>query len=617
MSIAPSGPAGGGTGNLAQRFQDAAAVFRRGEFTRAVDLCESILTAAPGHPDVLHLLAMANRRLGRVARAERCFRDSLAAKPNQPAALSNLGNLLRQSRRFDEADAAYAEAVRLQPGFTDAWYNRGLLALKQHRPGDAVGYLEQARQSGAKLNVELALVQALQQVGRVDDAKSLADDLAQRHPTDAQAVAAAARQHRQTGEQDGSGRAIARLEAALAHTSNRAHLHHELALVYAQDHELDRAVEHLENALAEQPLMIEAHRALNEIHWQRGDERFGKSYRDAIARVPNAGNLYHNHAAAELSAGNAEAAEAILENAIRVVGRDPFLLHGLAAQKLRRQAGDEDAAALLAEALSAQPDNIRFRIDMANHHIRAEQYARAEADLQHARTIEPWNQEVWAYLGVVWRLTGDARHDWLNDYDTLLQCHALPAPAGYSDTASFMAELAQFLPGLHTGGRQPLDQSVRGGTQTFEILFDNPHPLVKLLKHSVDTLLTEYLAPMPEDDSHPFYARLSRRTHYTGSWSVMLRSGGHHTNHVHPQGWLSCCNYIALPPLGDDNDGDRSGWIRFGETSMALGSREQVARAIRPEPGQCVFFPSYFWHGTYAFESSQARMTVPCDIDPG
>ncbi len=611
MSIAPSGRPGAAGANLAQRFQEAAAIFRRGEFARAVELCEGIDREAPHHPDVLHLLAMASRRMGRVLKAEEYFRASLAAKPAQAAVLSNFGNLLRHSRRHDEAEDAYSQAVRAQPGFADAWYNRGLLALDRHRPVDAIGYLERALAAGGKLNIELALVRAYREAGRQEDAQQLADALAGRHPGEPRAIGAAIQPYRKNEP----GRAVARLEAAMPHTPDRAALHLEIAMVYAQGGELDQAVSHLETALAEQPLLIDAHRALNEIHWQRDDDRFGESYRDAIAKAPTFAPLYHNHAAAELSAGHAENAEAILETAIAKIGRDPFLLHGLAAQRLRRGA-DDGAAALLTEALDAQPDNIRFLVDLANHRIRAGHYDQAETLLEHARAIEPWHQEVWAYLGTTWRLAGDARHDWLNDYDTLLKPLTLPTPAGFADTTAFMDELAGYLPGLHSAGRQPLDQSVRGGTQTFEILFDNPHPLVQALKSAVDTVLAEYLAAMPRDDTHPFYARIAQRTHYTGSWSIVLRSGGHHTNHVHPRGWLSCCNYIALPPLGDGENGDRRGWIRFGETSMHLGEREQVARAIRPEPGQCVFFPSYFWHGTYAFESETPRMTVPCDIDP-
>jgi len=61
---------------------------------------------------------------------------------------------------------------------------------------------------------------------------------------------------------------------------------------------------------------------------------------------------------------------------------------------------------------------------------------------------------------------------------------------------------------------------------------------------------------------------------------------------------------------------NQAGWIKFGETSLNLGSGESVAKAIQPEAGKCVFFPSYFWHGTYPLESEEYRMTIPCDIDP-
>ncbi|HEX7465481.1 MAG TPA: putative 2OG-Fe(II) oxygenase, partial [Usitatibacter sp.] len=32
----------------------------------------------------------------------------------------------------------------------------------------------------------------------------------------------------------------------------------------------------------------------------------------------------------------------------------------------------------------------------------------------------------------------------------------------------------------------------------------------------------------------------------SGAWSVRLRSGGFHTAHVHPEGWISSACYIAL-----------------------------------------------------------------------
>jgi hypothetical protein len=37
---------------------------------------------------------------------------------------------------------------------------------------------------------------------------------------------------------------------------------------------------------------------------------------------------------------------------------------------------------------------------------------------------------------------------------------------------------------------------------------------------------------------------------------------------------------------------------------------------VRPEEGVLVLFPSYFWHGTVPFRSSEARLTVAFDAVP-
>ena len=65
-----------------------------------------------------------------------------------------------------------------------------------------------------------------------------------------------------------------------------------------------------------------------------------------------------------------------------------------------------------------------------------------------------------------------------------------------------------------------------------------------------------------------------------------------------------------------DSDSTEDGWIKFGETSLGLGAREYVARTIKPKEGACVFFPSFFWHGTNSFSAVESRLTIPLDIEP-
>lgn len=597
--------------NLANQFQQAQSAFNGGDLWTASRVCDDMIKHAPGHPDVLHLMALVCKRQGQLLQAEKYFNASLRSRPKQPAVLSNLGNLLKGSRRYPEADQAYARALKYKPDLADAWYNRGLMALDQGRSRKALEHLEQARRHGTSINIELALIRAYREADEHEKAVELADDLRARNPGDVRAVAAAASVRR---KRDPDG-ALELLNAELGRTANPAAIHYEIGLVYANRKDFERAIEHYQAALQAQPTMIPAHQSLNEIFWQQEDDRFLDSYRAAIEQAPNIAPLYHNLAAAYISSGDDEVAADVLLEALSRAGRDPQLVHGLAVQKLKLEQYDL-AEQLLNEALQADPDNLRFLVDYANMLITTERYDRAQEHLDRALKLQPYNQEVWAYHGVVWRLTGDERHDWLNDYDTLLREYELPTPPGFDSTRAFMAELAEYLPTLHSAKRQPLDQSVRGGTQTFDTLFDDPHPLVTALKSGVESVLADYLGGMPRDPRHPFYSRISSATRFTGNWSIILRSGGHHSNHIHPHGWLSCCNYVSLPPVVREQDKERSGWIKFGETSMNLGKRQQVARAIRPEPGKCVFFPSYFWHGTYAFESEQPRMTVPCDIDP-
>ena len=60
-----------------------------------------------------------------------------------------------------------------------------------------------------------------------------------------------------------------------------------------------------------------------------------------------------------------------------------------------------------------------------------------------------------------------------------------------------------------------------------------------------------------------------------------LQAQGFHANHVHPQGWISSCYYVALPDAVRDQTAQQ-GWIKFGEPSFPM--RDTVCRTIQPVP---------------------------------
>ena len=107
------------------------------------------------------------------------------------------------------------------------------------------------------------------------------------------------------------------------------------------------------------------------------------------------------------------------------------------------------------------------------------------------------------------------------------------------------------------------------------------------------------------------WSRTVRKIRFSGAWSVCLRGGGTHTNHVHPQGWLSSALYIALPPtIGPD---EQQGWLKLGEPDAALGLDLPPRRLVEPRPGRLALFPSWMWHGTRPFAQGE-RLTVAFDV---
>jgi tetratricopeptide (TPR) repeat protein len=218
--------------------------------------------------------------------------------------------------------------------------------------------------------------------------------------------------------------------------------------------------------------------------------------------------------------------------------------------------------------------------------------------------------DVWAYASTAWQLANDPRRDWLEGDSRLVSVTDI------SDLLPPIEKLAATLRSLHKAKGEYLDQSVRGGTQTDGPLFSRIDPVIRQLRQAVVTAVERHVAQLPQPDPrHPTLRHpRDRKTRFSGSWSVRLRSGGHHSNHVHPQGWISSALYIALPRKGPA-DSDESGWLTLGQPDELLRIDLPPCRTIEPKVGQLALFPSSMWHGTVPFSDGE-RLTVAFDVAP-
>jgi tetratricopeptide (TPR) repeat protein len=220
------------------------------------------------------------------------------------------------------------------------------------------------------------------------------------------------------------------------------------------------------------------------------------------------------------------------------------------------------------------------------------------------------NQHAIALQATAWRMLGDARYGRLHDYGSLVGASLLDVPAGWATREEYVADVAAALNELHAYREHPFNQSVRHGSQAVDILQQN-HPALRALPAALDGPIKRRLRELGAGDD-PVRARNRGNYAFQGMWSVKLRPGGYHIDHVHPQGWLSSACYIeTVAPNG------REGWIRFGQPGVKTEPPVEAEHFIEPQPGMLVLFPSYMWHGTVPFTGDKPRLTFAFDLVPG
>ncbi len=239
--------------------------------------------------------------------------------------------------------------------------------------------------------------------------------------------------------------------------------------------------------------------------------------------------------------------------------------------------------------------------------------ARAQQHVDRMRVIYPNAQHWIAYQLTIWRLLGDVRYrEWM-DYNKLVQTFEVAAPPGYTSIEAFNEEFETALLELHNLRCHPIDQSLRGGSQTRQDLQFEQHPVIKSYLAALDQPIQEYLEHIGQGKDHPLSQRNTGEYKFAGCWSVKLNGGGHHINHVHPEGWISSAYYISVPARDAER---KSGWIKFGEPAYPTEPASNAEYWVEPVAGRLVLFPSYLWHGTNPTRGDELRLTAPFDIVP-
>jgi Flp pilus assembly protein TadD len=372
---------------------------------------------------------------------------------------------------------------------------------------------------------------------------------------------------------------------------------------FAAEGEADSAISGLERILARSPHWAEGHVLLAKLRWAQGErEGFARSFETALAEMPTNLDL-RRHWFITLSYAEHwdEVARAIAQGRAVAPGHPMFDAQDAV---LAAEVGETERAEKLFEPFVETRD-APFQIRRVRHYLRSGQPEKAD------EIIGNWIGKAeafmfWPYASIAWRMLDDPRWHWLEGDERFVGVYDI------ADRLPPLELLTEKLRGLHSVKGQPLEQSLRGGTQTEGDIFMRIDPVLIQLREAIRETVAQHAAQLPpRDEKHPLLAPPRSPIGFAGSWSVWLRSGGFHANHVHPMGWISSALYIALPP---DLGQEEAGFLTLGDpTSPTMQIDMPAFRTIEPKPGRLALFPSYMWHGTKPFGEGE-RITVAFDV---
>jgi tetratricopeptide (TPR) repeat protein len=581
-------------------FSSAEKAYQNKDFFSALRKLEMVHAAVGDNPVVLHLTGLCQKGSGQIVAAIASLEKAAKLAPADSQIANNLGNCLLQADRKTDALAQYSLALSLRPGFTDARLNR---AICLH----ALSQFEDARVEFRHLqNSNPGDVRFWTAAGAMElDAHNYGE---------ARQAFAKALEIQPDNIKGKSGLAKAALELG---DSCAATLYEDALLVEPRDKALvighayakqfvgdDDAAERLIPMIAATPDWIEGQRTLAAILWESGDyETYAATFEQSVIRSPRNDDMRIALARLFSDSLDIEKAYLVLQdrpNNMHPIHEIDLMRANLASELMREREAEEHFAELPA-------GNVDVQIYRAKHELRFQRPDKAEMLLTPICEKYPRNITAWAFLDFCWRLNGDDRHRWLHGQEGFYGLSRLELDE------SDIAEIGDYLRGLHISKAQPLGQSLRGGTQTKGFLLERPGPVIGKLRGAIETAVANHWNGLPSvDPAHPLLMHREKCPAILGSWSVRLTEQGFHVQHIHPQGLLSSACYLVLPNIGENSESP-DGWLELGGTppdfSWAL---DPVAR-IRPEPGHIALFPSSLFHGTVPFSAGE-RISVAFDV---
>ncbi|MDE8652033.1 putative 2OG-Fe(II) oxygenase [Novosphingobium album (ex Liu et al. 2023)] len=545
-------------------------------------------------------------RSGRQAEARATLDAILAADARSTQALHLLGIVARLEGRLSEAEARQKATLEQDPLLEDAAVELARLLNAAGRAADAIACTEAC--AGLALPSQALLVErarAWQALERPDKRLEVRERIARLYPGKASTLHNLAAAQGDAGD---AAAAEATAKQAMALGGDAPETWLVLARALQSQNRLAEADAAFGEAIRRRPGYFDALRDRAQLLWMSTGDIGAvlAQLDDGGAALPLLGRRMLQ-ASFLAAAGDNGAAYRSIQSAGAHASAEAE------AFAARLMLADDPASALAhaRRAVALSPDFREGRLALIDALLAVQEEEEARGWIDRELELTPLDQGLIAARWTAWRIAADPRASELYDYAATVLTRKIDTPPGWGSLERYLADLADALERLHAFTAHPLDQSLRGGSQTSANLLVSQEPAILAFAQAIDGPIRQYLASLDLGDS-PLRARRTGGYRVAGMWSVRLRSGGFHLSHVHPRGWISSACYIDVPTSAPE-EGQRAGWLKLGEPAAPRLDPEFF---VRPEPGLLVLFPSSMWHGTVPFAGPGRRLTIAFDIVP-
>ena len=582
--------------------------WQRGDLKQAAklfDQCHKKLS----QPNHMHACAETYFKVGRYSDAQVILKKLLRQVNITPQIMSLSGDINKATGKLDAAVKDYRQAVAIAPKTPELHYNLALALFANSNIIEARVALERA------LNIRPDYVKALVLLGRClaateqfDDAQQVFTKAITIEPNNYLPHYRLGRLHVYKGN---SAKATESLGASLDINQQLMPAQEALILnsIYSGGHQTTADL--IEASLRIAPNNESIIAIATDWAIENKQDNPYHYYDKAWQNRPTA-NLFKDFINSLILSSDSSRAEILMADYEASIGKD-LAWESAKLKILETQGHYEEMISLI----KSSPRRSKHQMYNCLAHFALGHYGTSYDCAQKLHHSQPSNQYYLALLTTALRCLGDKRYDQLADYNKLILQANLDTQFENSPRfRDFKTDLIAYLNQLHVTRRAPLQQSVRGGTQTPGNLFaQSKSPLIHSLKHSIADVSQPFFSRLKSaglNESHPIITAFPDTPYFHASWSIRTAEGGFHKSHIHSKGWYSSACYIDVPEV--INDESDAGYLVLGKPPFKTKDELEPDYSIKPKAGSLILFPSYVWHATQSYQGKGNRLVVAFDV---